>query len=91
MKDTLIIINGAAALSSKNKFIQKIISVIYKYLFNFIPPYTTKDPCVDAFAISKYEIIELKWSGKIIPYDIPKASKKLIDTLKSNPFKIYHG
>ncbi len=89
MKNKLIIIHGANALSSKNQSLQKLISIIYKYFFNFIPEYNTKNPWIDVFPKLKYEIIELKWSGKIIPYDVSKTSKKLSELLDSNPDKNY--
>ncbi len=89
MKNKLIIIHGANALSSKNEYIQRLISIIYKYIFNFIPEYNPKNPWINVFPKSKYEIIELKWSGKIIPYDVSKTSKKLIKILNSNPSRNY--
>ena len=82
MKNKLIIVHGATALSSKNKIIQKIISNIYKYIFNYIPEYNKINPWINKFSKSEFEIIEFKWDGKIIPYDIPKASQKLSEILK---------
>jgi len=90
MKDKLIIIHGANALSSKNKFLQKLISIIYKYIFNFIPEYNIKNPWIDVFYKSRYKIIELKWSGKIIPYDVSKTAKKLREILDLNPDDNYY-
>ncbi|MEA3329441.1 MAG: hypothetical protein U9Q06_01735 [Nanoarchaeota archaeon] len=84
MKSKLIIIPGAKALSSKNKYIQRTISFVYKYFFNFIPKYNIRNPWIDVFPKSKYEVIELKWSGKIIPYDVLKTSRKLQELLDSN-------
>jgi hypothetical protein len=89
MKNKLIIIHGANVLSSKNKDIQKIILFIYRYIFNFIPEYDSKSSWINVFPKSKYEIIELKWSGKIIPYDVFKTSNKLSELLKSNSNENY--
>ena len=89
MKDKLIIIHGANALSSNNKHLQKLISFMYKYICNFIPEYNLKNPWVNVFSKSKYDIIELKWSGRIIPYDVSKTSKKLSELINLNPNENY--
>ena len=65
--------------------LQKFISVIYKHVFNFIPAYDTQNPWIDAFIRLEYEIIELKWNGRIIPYGVSRASEELVNILNSNP------
>lgn len=89
MENRLILVHGATALSSRNKYIQKLISFIYKYLFNFIPKYNTKGLWLKKFVKSGYNIVELKWSGKIIPYDVPKASRELLHIIDSNSTQNY--
>jgi hypothetical protein len=89
MKNKLIIIHGAKPLSSNNKYIQKLISFIYKFFFNYIPKINIENPWTCAFPKSKFDIIELKWSGRIIPYDMPKTSKKLTKILNSHPLDNY--
>lgn len=89
MKDKLVIIRGANALSSKNQHLHKVISLIYEHFFNYIPAYNPKDPWADAFSESKYEIIELRWSGKILPYEVSKASKNLLLFLNLNSDESY--
>lgn len=86
MKTKLIIILGANSLHSDNKYIQKIIATIYKNIFNFVPikNYNLHNPWLTKFNKNKFEIIDVKWSGKPFPNQIRKTRKKVQEILENN-------
>ncbi len=80
----IIIIHWARPLYSKNKYLQKIITIIYKYVFNFSPQYYRKNQRKKTFPENQYEIIEILRSGKVNSCDLKKASKILQEILKKD-------
>ncbi|MBU1046303.1 hypothetical protein KKH36_00810 [Patescibacteria group bacterium] len=82
MKTKLIFIHGADPIKSKNKIIQKMIYFIYENLFNFVPKYGfKKESWSKAFEKDGFDVININWNGKIIPYGVSDAINKTIEVL----------
>ena len=79
----LIIIHGADTLSSDNKYIQKVISFIYRKFFNFIPENGENFPWVKT-NWEEFDVKSISWSGRIIPYDVKKAAEEVKNILNKN-------
>ena len=84
MKDLLIIVHGASALKYENKLLQSSVSFIYKYIFNYTPRYSTRNLWLESFSKSDFDVLNLDWSGKVVPYDVPKASKSVRKIIEQN-------
>lgn len=84
MRKVLYIVHGAHTLSSRRRWLQRIIFLTYKYLFNFQPHYPERHAWAPALAGSGVEVVDFTWSGKIVPYDIPQAVRQLTPLLQAH-------
>lgn len=75
MKNKIIVIHGARALSSKNPAMQKMIDFIYERFFNFRPEYLKENPWVKELQ-KKHEVLEVKWNGRVTFGNFEKVARR---------------
>lgn len=85
MLPAVIIIHGARALSSHRPWLQRIIFGLYRHVFNFQPQYSTHSAWAEPLQAAGYRVVEMQWSGRVLPWDIPAAARQLAELLQQQP------